>query len=53
MPKFRVVLYVGNYEMYEVEAENEENACDKVMTGAVVPIDIQATDATIEELTEI
>jgi hypothetical protein len=54
MPKkFKVVVYRETFTEYEVEADNELEAGEKVFKGEAEEIDVTVKESDIEEVEEI
>ncbi len=47
-----VKVYVEQTELYEVEAESEEEACDAAENGCLTPFDVRESERTILDCEE-
>lgn len=53
MPKYQVTLYFTVSKVYEVEADNPDDALDKAHASEVDPIDVSGENFTDDRIEEI
>ena len=53
MPKYKVWTSEVRMDLYEVEAESKEEAVERVVDGAIDPIDVNYDNFQVDQVEEV